>query len=135
MKNRKFVLYVEDELELCLMVKEELEEHGVNVLFSDCYNDAFHKVSNQKFDLIIVDIHLKKGTGDQVIEMIKTNPAHVNFETPVMVASAKITHGVVKRVGQFIDHAFVKPFNVGELVEKAHEFLKTNSLSEKEKTR
>ncbi len=67
MRNRKYVLYIEDEKEIAQMIKDELEELSVNVLTSDTYNDAYSKASNQKFDIIIADIHLRRGTGDQVI--------------------------------------------------------------------
>ena len=126
MVNRKYILYIEDEPELVNIIKEELENKSYKVISSDSYNDAIYKLANQRFDLIIADIQLKKGSGDMVIEHIRSDKKHFNFSTPVFLASSKITGDVVKRIGSYVDQAFVKPFDFDDLINKvSHKLSKT----------
>ncbi len=123
MVKRKYILYIEDEVELAEIVKEELESECYKVVTSETYTDAIKKLSNQKFDLIIADLKLKKGSGDMVIELIKQDSKNFNYSTPVFVASGMITSDILKRVGGHIDHAFVKPFEIEELLDKVKKFI------------
>ena len=123
MVKRKYILYIEDEIELSEIVKEELESECYKVVTSETYTDAIKKLSNQKFDLIIADLQLKKGSGDMVIELIKQDSKNFNYSTPVFVASGMITSDILKRVGSHIDHAFVKPFEIDELLDKVKKFI------------
>ncbi len=113
---KKWVLYLEDEIELAEEVIIELEYNGFHVVHCASYRESVLKANMQKFDIIIADIHLEKGTGDKVIQVIKNNPHHMNFRTPVMILSSNITKNIISNVGKDLVAAKVKPYSISELV-------------------
>lgn len=117
------ILYLEDELELAQEVIEELEDTGLKVIHCVDYHNAIIKADNQKFDLFIVDIHLKVGTGDKFIKTIKQNVRHINHNTPILVASSQLTEELVKYIGDDIDYAIVKPYNLFTLLSNISKIL------------
>lgn len=123
MEEQKCILYIEDEEDLVAEVSAELREYGIKVVNSSEYIDAIVKASNQKFDMFIVDIHLKKGTGDQIIKSIKSNPRHINHRTPMLVASSQITTELVETIGKDIQYALVKPFDFKQFLENIFKAL------------
>ena len=127
MIKRKTILYIEDEPELAEIVKDEFSSHSINVIVSDSFNDAIRKLNNQKFNVILTDIKLKKGTGDQVIESIKADRKNKNYDTPIFVASGKITSNVLSSIRPHVHGAFVKPFNFDELVSKVKAIIDKQS--------
>ncbi len=127
MRERKWILYVEDERDLAEEVIEVLEEHDLKVIHSVDYTDAINKAQNQKFDLMIVDIHLRKGMGDSLIKAIKGNLRHINNSTPVIVASSQITEELVHSIGKDIKNALVKPYKIETLIQTVFKLLRMKS--------
>lgn len=119
----KSILYLEDEVELAQEVIEELEELNLKVIHCTDYVMAVLKASQQKFDLLIVDIHLEKGTGDKLIRGIKDTPKHINHRTPVIVASSQVTKELVADIGADIEYALVKPYSLDALVANVSKIL------------
>ncbi|MCO4794800.1 MAG: response regulator [Bacteriovoracaceae bacterium] len=120
------VLYIEDEMDLAEEVIEELTDAGIRVVHATSSTDAITKSANQKFDCIISDINLAKGTGDTVIQVIKGNIQHINYNTPVLVASSHITKELIFKIGKQISEAVVKPYDPDELIQKIKDYSKRN---------
>lgn len=110
-----WILYLEDEEDLAQEVIAELTDLGIKVTHCDEYTAGIIKATNQKYDLIIADIHLKRGTGEKLIKVIKCNPQHINYKTPALIVSSQITQNTIMSLGRDIKHAIVKPFKLEEL--------------------
>ncbi len=119
----KIILYVEDEMELAQMVMEGLRAAGFTVVHSAEYKDAALKAKNQRFDCIISDIRLLRGTGDNLILEIKQTPAHTNRNTPIIAVSSHFTKTLIAKIGVEISAAFAKPFELKELIKKLYELM------------
>lgn len=122
--NQKCILYLEDEKDLAEDIVAELTDFGIKVIHTDEALDGISKAANQEFDLLIVDINLKHGTGDRVIKSIKSTQNHINFETPILVVSSHITAELVHTIGRDIEYALVKPFDLDTLLENVFTLLK-----------
>lgn len=123
MAKKKCVLFIEDELELAEEVVELLEYSNIKVVHVVDYTDAISKAANQVFDLIIADIHLKRGTGDKVIKTIRATSRHLNYKTPIMVASSHVTRELMFEIREHLYHAMVKPYKLTEFLDKTLEVL------------
>jgi DNA-binding response OmpR family regulator len=125
---KKFILLVEDEEEIADFISDEFLEQGFQVIKTDNLKDAIFKANNQKFDLVVLDIKLKSGTGDDFVRHVKTNTKHINYKSPIVVTSAWLTKDLIHTVGTGIDYAFVKPFDIDSVISKCVEIMKKNEI-------
>lgn len=78
------LLIVDDEENIGLLFKEELEEEGYEVDVASNGLEAIEKVKNGAYDLIIMDIKMPGMNGIQALNEIK----NMNKEQPVILCSA-----------------------------------------------
>jgi len=83
MKNVK-ILVVDDEENIRLLFKEELEEEKYEVEVASNGYDALEKFKKSHFDLIIMDIKMPGMDGIQALNEIK----NINKDQPVILCSA-----------------------------------------------
>lgn len=102
------VLIVEDEVDISDFLKLMCEECGVRAIVVDSATAADEKLRNQKFDLVFLDINLRRGTGVGIVEKIRGD-RHLNQETPVILTSGNIDKEVLDQIGKKIQGAIVKP--------------------------
>jgi CheY-like chemotaxis protein len=117
-QSKKSVLIIEDEAEFAEILSERLRQEGFAVQSCDCVPEANLRIKNQRFDCIVVDIRLAKGTGDQVITYTRRFPENLNYKTPILVTSGELEPDLLKRIGKDIQGALVKPFPLNSLTEK-----------------
>lgn len=60
MKDRKCILVIDDEDDVCLLVKEKFELLGYKVLKALDAEDGFQKTEKEKPDCVLLDIRLPK---------------------------------------------------------------------------
>ena len=65
------ILVVDDEEELCYIIKRFLEQEGYEVSTAGYYNEALDKLSEIRFDLVYTDINLGVKSGIDVLKEIK----------------------------------------------------------------
>ena len=82
MKRR--VLVVDDEENIRLLFKEELEEEGYEVDTASNGLEALDKVKASSFDVIVLDIKMPVMDGIQALNAIK----NMNKDQPVILCSA-----------------------------------------------
>jgi len=116
MFSGKTFLYIEDEIEIANLVLDEFREKGAKCIHAVEYKDAVNKANFQKFDIIITDIRLKLGFGDDLVNLIKTNDNHVNYNTPVIVNSAFISDDLRSKIGSFVFEFLPKPHRMSTLI-------------------
>jgi DNA-binding response OmpR family regulator len=116
----KWLLIVEDEEDVFDALAEGLARQGdYRVVGAKNASEAAIKLRNQKFDCLLLDMRLGRGTsGEDVIDNVRRETNGLNFETPVVVMSAYLEPDLVRRIGSRVSSMLVKPFNILAVREK-----------------
>jgi CheY-like chemotaxis protein len=125
--DRKSILIVEDDHELAANASEILAGAGYMTLIADNVQDAIKKLENQKFHLVIIDMHLGGQTGERIIHVIRKDLCGLNIKTPVLVCSGQLKPKMFESIKNFIDDVIIKPFKMDDLLEKSRRWTQTMS--------
>lgn len=113
----KTVLIVDDEINIINHLERIFAEVGFSIVTSDNGRDAFFKLENQKFDLVITDLRMPKMDGGSLIDMMRSGT--LNKKTPVIVISAYLDAERIKELVKYkISGILAKPLTE-EVVKKA----------------
>jgi len=124
MKNAR-ILYVEDDLTLSFVTRDNLERAGYTIDFCDDGITAFEKIGTGKYDLFILDVMLPKIDGYTLARKIRQNDESV----PIIFLSAKSTKDdKIYGLQLGADDYITKPFSIEELILKIEIFLKRNTI-------
>lgn len=118
----KWVLIVEDDVEIAKDLGEGLRRGGFKSVFAANVSEAIVKLSNQHFDCILLDMRLQRGSGEQIITHVRQNNP-LNEKTPIMVISGFLDADLVKRIKDQVNGILVKPFNFATLTKKLHDLI------------
>ena len=91
------ILIIEDDPGFNSILQKSLVQKGYKILSSVSVIEAKAKLRNQKFDCILLDLHLEGGSGESIISTIRGNKKDANFASPVIVMSGFLEPDVVKR--------------------------------------
>ena len=117
------ILYVEDDVTLSFVTRDNLERAGYTIDYCDDGISAFEKISSGDYDLYILDVMLPKIDGYTLARKIREKDESV----PILFLSAKSTkedkiYGLTLGADDYI----TKPFSIEELILKIEIFLKRN---------
>lgn len=82
--EKKRMLVIEDDEEMRSMLKDFLEEEGLEIESARDALEAFHKLGVQSFDLILTDLRMPGSSGLDIIPRIK----RLRPETSIVVITA-----------------------------------------------
>ena len=82
------ILVVDDEEDLCEILKFNLESDGYEVDTALCAEDAL-KMNLNQYDLLMLDVMMGEISGYKMAQMVKKNPELKN--TPIIFLTAKDT--------------------------------------------
>jgi DNA-binding response OmpR family regulator len=107
------LLVVEDELRMLELLRRGLTEEGHTVLCAADGNEAWLKLREQEFDVVILDVMLPKMSGFELALQMRTQ----KNATPVLMLTAKdsvpdIVHGLDLGADDYM----TKPFSFNELL-------------------
>jgi len=123
MAGKATILLVEDEENLHEALRLNLELEGYEITSAYSGPEALQKVSQEYFDLIIMDIMLPQTDGITVIETIRIQ----NNETPILILSAKNSSSDrVLGLKKGADDYLTKPFNLEELLLRVQKLIEKN---------
>ncbi|HEX7692105.1 MAG TPA: response regulator, partial [Sediminibacterium sp.] len=121
--NKANILLVEDEENLHETLRLNLEMEGYEVTSAFDGSEALHKVTNEYFDLIILDIMLPELDGISVTESIRVN----HNDVPILMLSARNTSAdKVLGLKKGADDYLTKPFNLEELLLRVGKLIDKN---------
>jgi two-component system alkaline phosphatase synthesis response regulator PhoP len=121
--SKSSILLVEDEENLHETLKLNLEMEGYEVTSAFDGAEALQKVSNEYFDLIIMDIMLPELDGISVTESIRVN----HNEVPILMLSARNSSAdKVLGLRKGADDYLTKPFNLEELLLRVGKLIEKN---------
>lgn len=117
------VLYVEDELNLALIVKDSLEDYGFDVSHRANGQDALAKFKQDKPDVLVVDIMMPLMDGYTFASEVR----NLDVQVPILFLSAlNQVEDVVKGFHLGANDYIRKPFKVEELIVRIESLVKRN---------
>ncbi|MDD5528696.1 MAG: DNA-binding response regulator [bacterium] len=118
MKSKKSsVLVVDDESEICKMLKTFFEEERYEVSYALTGKDAIKKLKERKFNAVLLDINLPDIEGTELIPVFKG--IHPDIEV-VMITGHSTKENAIRALNNNASHYIEKPFNLEELLAKVH---------------
>ena len=129
MKNNKpKILYVEDDLALSFVTRDNLELKGFEVTFEEDGKSGLATFRKNDFDLCILDVMLPKMDGFTLAGKIR----NINKEIPIIFLTAKsLKEDRIAGLTIGADDYITKPFSIEELVLKIEIFLKRSRIIQK----
>jgi len=126
------ILYVEDDLTLSFVTRDNLEMRGYSVDFCEDGITALGKVATQSYDICILDVMLPKMDGFTLARKIR----EFNEEIPIIFLTARSTReDKIFGLQQGGDDYITKPFSIEELVLKIEVFLKRSKIQLRQETK
>ncbi len=124
---RTHILYVEDDLYLSYVTRDNLNLKGYDITFCKDGKDAINTFRAGKFDLCILDIMLPEMDGFTLAKKIR----ETDLEIPIIFLSAKsLKEDRIEGLIAGGDDYITKPFSIEELVLKIEIFLKRRKITD-----
>jgi len=124
MRNAR-ILYVEDDLTLSFLTRDNLERAGYTIDSCDDGLTAYDKITSGNYDLYILDVMLPKIDGYTLARKIREK----NEAVPIIFLSAKSTRDdKIYGLQLGADDYITKPFSIEELILKIEVFLKRSNI-------
>ncbi len=115
------ILIVEDDPQITKILKLNLKLSGFETDNSTTIQDAWNKIGQNEFDLILMDIGLPDGSGIDLCKKIRESGKDV----PIIFLSALTDEAtVVKGIKSGADDYLRKPFGLEELKVRINKFVK-----------
>ena len=114
-KHQKRILVVDDDPDIVMLIKYELESEGYQIVTAHDGLDAFEKIVAFRPDLIVLDILMPKVDGWVVCHSVKSNKETKDIRIIILTALTQLRS---KIKGEYILQADLyrtKPFDLDEL--------------------
>jgi len=124
------ILYVEDDLSLSFVTRDQLEKRGYDVLFCDTGIKALEAFQTHLFDICIFDVMLPVMDGFELAKKIRLE----NKQIPIIFLTARsMQEDRLEGLKLGGDDYMTKPFNIEELCLKIEVFLKRKEVQKEGK--
>src|SRR5688572_17238154 len=115
------ILLIEDQVELCQILKDTLSLYGFDVEYAHNGEDGYSKFTSLDPKIVIIDIMMPGSDGYTAVKRIRA----VNKDVPVIMLTAKpLTEDLVKAYDLGCNDFVRKPFVMEELVARIKSFAK-----------
>jgi DNA-binding response OmpR family regulator len=122
--SQKTILVVDDQKEICELVRDYLELEGYHVTVAYDGESAIECYRNQKPDLIILDVMLPIIDGMEVCRTIRNEST-----VPILMLSARKSDvDKILGLGLGADDYITKPFSPGELMARVRAQIRRSTL-------
>jgi len=118
------LLIVEDERELRLLLRENLEEEGYRVTALADGDEALRRVRRETYDLVILDLMLPGADGLSICRALRSGGDRAAY-VPILMLTARSSE-IDRVIGleSGADDYLIKPFSVRELVARVRAILR-----------
>jgi two-component system response regulator VicR len=125
METKACILYVEDDLILSFVTRDNLMLKGYEVDFAEDGLKALEMTALRSYDLFIFDVMLPKMDGFTLATKIREK----NVDTPIIFLTARsFMEDRIKGLQLGADDYITKPFSIEELVLKIEVFLRRSKI-------
>ena len=115
------ILVVEDEQKIAAALREGLVAEGYEVGIAETGEEAFFSITNERFDLVLLDIMLSGRDGLEILREVRKR----GIETPVLLLTARdALEDRVMGLNSGADDYLVKPFAFAELLARIRALLR-----------
>lgn len=119
----KKIVYVEDDLEMIDLVKLILDRKGYEVIGALGGRNGIDILTEQKPDLILLDLMMPDVDGWEVYQMVKANPDLKSIPVVVITAKAQQIDKVLGLEIAKVDAYLTKPFQPQDLIDCVDQYL------------
>lgn len=124
------ILVVEDNVDFCKVIANELKRTGYNVLTAFCGESALQIFENNHIDLLVSDIMMPNMDGYSLISKLRL----ADKKLPILIITAKSTmEDKHKAFDIGTDDYLVKPFNNDELILRVKALLRRAKIASENK--
>lgn len=113
----KVLLIIDDNQEIVEVIQELLRELFDKIITANSVEVAQLKLSEFAFSTIILDIHLEKRNGAEIVKFLLENPENKNNQCPVVILSGIINSNFIERNKQRFAGIVMKPFDNNQFIE------------------
>ncbi len=114
------ILLVEDDAEICSMLKTYLERENFEVAAACDGRQAVRMFSEERFDLVLLDLMIPKISGMDVLQKIRSQSV-----VPIIILSAKDSEtDKTLGLGLGADDYITKPFSLAEVLARVRAALR-----------
>jgi len=114
----KRILVVDDEENIRLLLKEELQDEGYEVLTAESSETALERIKERRPDLVTLDIKMPGESGLMTLRKIR----EIDYDLPVILCTAYSSYQTYFSAVA-ADHYVVKSSDFEELKSKIREIL------------
>ena len=117
------ILLIEDQVELCEILKDTLSLYGFEVTYALNGDDGYNKFIVLDPKLVIIDIMMPGSDGFSAVKQIRA----INKDVPIIMLTAKpLTEDLVKAFELGCNDFIRKPFVMEELIARIKSFAKVS---------
>jgi two-component system, OmpR family, alkaline phosphatase synthesis response regulator PhoP len=132
--GRRTVLVVDDEPDVLLLCRVNLEFEGYEVVEASDGEQALERLAQQRFDAVLLDVMMPRMDGWQVLEAIKADDELK--DTPVVMLTAKVQdQDQIRGWSQGAADYVTKPFSPLALSQVLQDVLATDPEEEERRRR
>jgi len=128
MIKKDLIIIVDDDPDICVMIKMVLEYHGYEAIITETEDGLQKLLSSGLPDVILMDMLLSGANGTDICRIVKNDQNTSSI--PIMMFSA---HPNAKEtcLDAGADEFIAKPFEMNDLLAKIEFLVKTKSRQEK----
>jgi DNA-binding response OmpR family regulator len=117
------ILLIEDQVELCQILKDTLSLYGFDVTYALNGEDGYRIFASLDPKIVLIDIMMPGSDGFSAVKEIR----HVNKEVPIIMLTAKpLTEDLVRAFDLGCNDYIRKPFAMEELIARIKSFAKVS---------
>ena len=127
MSGKTHIMVLDDDPDICTMIKMVLEYHGFIAIDADNEEKANSILASNHIDLIIMDMLLSGVDGTDVCRRLKGDPERNTI--PILMFSA---HPTAREncLAAGADDFIPKPFEMNDLIGKVNFFIERNAIKQ-----
>ena len=132
LKGKKILFADDDEYNL-LLAETVLTNWEADFKLARNGEEALGNLLATRYDIVLLDIHMPKLTGVEVIQEVRKNKSKPNYKTKALAVTANVVKSDVKRyMDEGFDGYVLKPFKEHDLYNKICNVLEVGSTSSEE---
>jgi len=127
MKEKALILVLDDDPDICIMIKMVLDYYGYDAMDAEDEENAKKIISSNNVDLLIMDMLLSGVDGTDICRRLKQD--EVTSSIPILMFSA---HPTAKEtcLAAGADDFISKPFEMNDMMDKINFFLERKKISQ-----